>query len=876
MNEINGIRRKTASQLRRGILLAPAIAFSIHFIFTPLLFGKLSSHPLLFVYYAVCLLAVFAVILFFIGKWRHGAHIPLGKIYTRVYLVGVLLVGIGSQVALILDGSISFQVILMRAFWMLAITALVYAIAAIWFSHQVRDMPAEDLATDLRIPLRDKFISVILFVFLLSLTIVNVIHYSAEIRIVSAQKSGELFASLSKSAASVESALAEQRVIAQDIADIYTVPVRGKKRKIDNDAPVLSILLRGTHVPVSFTLIAGLDGTLHVWERGADGFSHRTATNGEFAIPSDLTAAMSRMHISTNEYFAAIASSASGTCAVLSRVRDVRPLLVASFPKNRAYIVDDAGKTLLSLDASSPTFVRDVHATSTNAQWTPMLIEGKRHAVFILPFAAKTSIALAIPATDLYATKEIDDVALFAAITLWISIFAVAAAVVITLNVFLGPLERARDISKDLAQGKGDLTRRITVKTNDEIGELLFHFNHFIDTMNYIVNNIKGGTANLNTDLSRMHATVLETAKISATEIESIERSVSSVEEIMRSIGQVGTTTEQQKNAFASVNIAIDELLKSILKISENMQKQSVAISETSSAIEQMTSNILSVAKNVGNADTFAKRLLSEAKTGGDRVDDLVDAIREVEESSSQINEIITVIQSIAEQTNLLAMNAAIEAAHAGEHGKGFAVVADEIRKLAENTAANSQSITVIVKDISTRIEKIVGLAVESGTSLTTILDASGSTANIIAEITAANNELETGGRDILETVKNLNQITDEVKASVDEQMQSGNVVESQVTLLDRITTEVATSISENSSGAREITESMEQLRAIAMKNKQGTAELSKAIDEIAGNFTRFVDLVSAFRTAESGRRAELGSPPAAPRELPAPDVLDR
>lgn len=450
-----------------------------------------------------------------------------------------------------------------------------------------------------------------------------------------------------------------------------------------------------------------------------------------------------------------------------------------------------------------------------------------------------------------YADKKVESMAYKTFLLVMLPLILSYILGAFVLRYLLNGLKMMNNKAEELAGEAGDLTAQIDLISNDEIGEIAVSFNAFIDKIHYIVNEIKRSNRVLTKKVDDMASVVQETTERSVNESVSISDSVSNVEEMVASIDEITSAVQQQRSAFSSANVAIDELLKSIFQISDNMNTQGQSISETSAAIEEMISNIVSVAKSVQRADDYSTNLLEEAKTGGDIVDDVIDAILEIEESSSQIIDIIHVIQEIAEQTNLLAMNAAIEAAHAGEQGRGFAVVADEIRKLAENTGDNSKSITGIIKSISKRIQKTVQLATDSGKSLDNILDATNSTATIISEINTANSELETGGKDVLETVKNLTSITGDVKSSVDEQMTNGNVVESQITLLGRITQQIASSMEQSSKGAEDIIRSMEELKSISESNRGGRDELLASVKDLMEEFGKLSRLVYTFSTDE-------------------------
>ncbi|MBR1721068.1 MAG: HAMP domain-containing protein, partial [Treponema sp.] len=296
-----------------------------------------------------------------------------------------------------------------------------------------------------------------------------------------------------------------------------------------------------------------------------------------------------------------------------------------------------------------------------------------------------------------------------------------------TMSISLKPLNKVRLAIDDVASGDADLTKRLELKGKDEVADVVQGFNAFMGKLQSIISQIKDSKEKLGLAGVDLQSSTEETA--------------SSITEILANIESVHSQISNQSNSVHETAGAVNEIASNIDSLEKMIEKQSSGVSEASAAVEQMIGNIRSVNVSMEKMSASFNELTQSAQNGSQIQHEVNDKIEQIKNQSETLQEANVAIAAIAEQTNLLAMNAAIEAAHAGDAGKGFAVVADEIRKLSETSGQQSKTIGEQLTSIQNSIAGVVSASVQSSEAFGTVTEKIKETDELVRQIKAAMEE---------------------------------------------------------------------------------------------------------------------------------------
>jgi methyl-accepting chemotaxis protein len=461
----------------------------------------------------------------------------------------------------------------------------------------------------------------------------------------------------------------------------------------------------------------------------------------------------------------------------------------------------------------------------------------------------------------------------------------------------------------------GDLTRRTSIDTQDELGSLSRAFNGMSV-------NLERTVSHLAQSQGKIKSVVETVGSRSSIVIQSVDEQKKVLDEAYNSLGQLNSGARKISDNVESLSAASEETSSSILEMVASMEEVSrhtdslfSSVEQTATSTAQMAASIADVDKNVGYLQNFVtdtsasmtqmSASINQVESNAARSYDLSVATAEAAESgmravretiegmeqvrsavydanqvvsrlgerSAEIGKILNVIDDIAEQTNLLALNAAILAATAGEHGKGFSVVAAEIRELSERTATSTRDIANLIRSVqgevsnasrsmtdgSSLVERGVELSHEAGRELTRILEAANKSSEMGKEIASATREQAKGSEAVAGSIERLQELVRQINSATGQQSTGSAHIMKAVESMREVTRYVRQAMDEQKSGSGMISKAAERMIDMVHEIFEITAGQASESEKIVGTMKRVREIADGNRRSAAEMSRAIG-----------------
>ena len=358
----------------------------------------------------------------------------------------------------------------------------------------------------------------------------------------------------------------------------------------------------------------------------------------------------------------------------------------------------------------------------------------------------------------------------------------------------------------------------LLVESRDEFGLLINDLNAFKDSTSSLIKDINHSVAVAADTADNVSSSMTETS--------------AAIEEIMANINSVKSRVENQAASVDRSDETIKTMITKINELNESVNAQVGGVSTSSSAVEEMVANIRSVTQILDNNTATVRELGAESENGRKRIHEAAKLANEILDKSAGLVEASSVVQSIASQTNLLAMNAAIEAAHAGDAGKGFAVVAGEIRKLAEQSNEQGKKINTQLSELQELIQNVSANTKSVQNQFEVIFDLTNKVQQQEAVIKNAMDEQNAGSTQVLQSISEIQTSTDVVKENSAILLEGGKQIGEEMYMLSDVTREITDSMNEMAAGSGQITKAVELCMNLTNDNQKNFNALRTEVDK--------------------------------------------